>query len=331
MASRLRLSLACGDYDRHRGLWDGSVRPEGIELAVLRLSPEEIFWRQVRHADFDVSEMSLGNYLIERSRGVERFVAIPVFPSRAFRHNSLFVNVNAGVERPEDLRGKRVGVPEYAMTAAIWVRGLLLHDYGVRPEEITWVTGGLLRPGREERMELRLPPGVRVEAAPPGATLDQLLEGGEIAALTAPRLPPAFERGSPRVRRLFPDYPRVELDWYRRTGLIPLMHTVVIKAEVYRQHPWVAPTLVRAFEEAKAQAWQGLRETIALRAMLPTLMAAVEEAVRVFGPDPWPNGVEPNRAALRALLDFSAEQGLLARPLEIGEVFAPNTYDLFGM
>lgn len=335
MASPLRLSLACVDYDRHRGLWDGTVNPEGVELTVMRFSPEEIFWRQIRGADFDVSEMSLGNYLIERSRVLrqahdERFIALPVFPSRAFRHNSLFINVDAGVQQPGDLRGKRVGVPEYAMTAAIWVRALLQHEYGVRPEDVTWVTGGLLRPGREERIELKLPPGVRVEAAGPGKNLDQMLESGELAALTAPRVPPSFQRGSPKVRRLFPSYPTMELDYYHRTGIFPLMHTVVLKAELYRRHPWLAPNLVRAFADAKEQAQQALRDTIVLRTTLPTLMGAVEEAERVFGRDPWPYGVGPNRVALQALLDYAHEQGLLDRPLAIEELFAPNTFASFG-
>ena len=329
-ARTLRLSLACGDYDRHRALWDGSVRPEGIDLVVSRHSPEEIFWRQARHADFDVAEMSLAAYLIERSRGDDRFIALPVFPSRAFRHNSLFVNIEAGIEQPADLRGKRVGVPEYAMTAAVWVRAFLEHDYGVPPRDIAWVTGGLLRPGREERVALRLPPDVHVEPAPPGRTLDQMLESGELAALTAPRVPPSYQRGSPSVRRLFPDYAAVEAEYYHRTGLFPIMHTVVIRQEIFQQHPWVAPNLVQAFVEAKEAAQRALRETIVLHATLPTLMSAVEEAGRTFGADPWPYGVAPNRRPLEALLGYCWEQGLLDRPLAVDELFASNTYDLFG-
>lgn len=330
MSTLLELSLACGDYDRHRALWDGSVRPEGIQLTVIRLTPEEIFWRQARYADFDVSEMSLSTYLIEKSRGSDRFVAIPVFPSRAFRHSSVYINTEAGVAHPQDLRGKRVGVPEYGMTAAVWVRGLLQEEYGVHASELTWITGGLVRPGREERVQLKLPPAVRVEPAPPGRVLDELLESGEIAALIAPRVPPSFRRGSPRVRRLFPDFATVELDYYRRTGIFPIMHTVVIKGEVYRHHPWVAPNLLRAFVEAKERAQEVLSETTSLYVTLPTLTAVVQETERVFGRDPWPYGVEPNRPALEKLLTYCYEQGLLERRLAIEELFAPNTYSLYG-
>lgn len=322
---RLFLTVACGDYDRTKALQDGTVQPEGIRLNYIPMQSEEIFWRMTSHLEFDASEMSLANYVILLSRGQAPFVAIPVFPSRLFRHGCIFVHADSGIRRPEDLKGKRVGTPEYAMTATVWIRGFLKDDYGVGPEDVLWLTGGQETPGRKERVELRLPPGVEVRPIPENRTLNDMLERGEIDALISARIPAAILRGSPKVRRLFPDYREVEADYYRRTGIFPIMHVVVIRKDVYERHPWTAASLFKAFEEAKERAFQRMRITNAPVYMLPWLFAEVESLRELFGPDWWPYGIEPNRGTLETLVRYLAEQGLIERTLKIEEIFAPST------
>ena len=207
--SDLNLTLACEDYDRTRALRDGSVRPEGIDLTYLVLPVEEIFWRMLRFEDFDVAELSLGAFLVAAAQGRRPFMAIPVFPSRTFRHRCFFVNTASGINRPDDLRGKKVGVPEYTMTASVWLRGLLEHEYGVPPEEIHWFQGGEEQPGRKDRVDFDLPPNIMLKVIPQDKTLNAMIESGEIDALMSPRMPSCFLSRSQKVRRLFPDYKRV--------------------------------------------------------------------------------------------------------------------------
>ena len=325
----LKLTLACGDYDRTRALWDGRVAVEGVDLTYLLLEPEETFWRMLRHEEFDAAEMSLAMYAIGRAQGTSPFVAIPVFPSRFFRHSSIYVNSAAGVEQPSDLVGRRVGVPEYQITAAVWVRGILEREYGVRPAQMTWVTGGQERPDREAKIPLRPLPEVRVERAPAGRTLNEMLVGGEIAALVAARPPSSFLAGDERVRRLFPDYRAVERAYYRRTGIFPIMHTVVIKEALFTDHPWLAQSLTKAFAEAQALCLQSITNMTALRYMLPWLTADVAEMLELMGDDPWPYGVEPNRVTIQTLLDDLVAQGLVERAVEVEEIFAPSTISAY--
>ena len=323
--SALQLTLACGDYDRTRALWDGRVSVEGVDLTYLPLEPEETFWRMLRHQEFDAAEMSLAMYAIGRAQGTSPFVAIPVFPSRFFRHSSIYVNSAAGIEQPTDLVGRRVGVAEYQITAAVWVRGILEREYGVRPGQMTWVTGGQERPDREAKIPLRPLPDVRVEPAPAGRTLNEMVVSGEIAALVAARPPSSFLAGDERVRRLFPDYRTVERDYYRRTRIFPIMHTVVIKETLYAAHPWLAQSLTKAFAEAKALCLQSITNMTALRYMLPWLTAEVAEMLELMGDDPWPYGVEPNRATIQTLLDDLLAQGLMERSVAVDALFAPST------
>ncbi|MDR7484888.1 MAG: ABC transporter substrate-binding protein [Armatimonadota bacterium] len=318
----LRLSLACGPYDRTEALRTGMVRPEGIDLVYIPIqSPPEIFARMVANASFDASEMSCAHYLIHRSRGDCPFVALPVFPSRMFRHGYIFINAASGIRGPKDLEGRRVGVPEYSQTAAVWIRGLLQHEFGVNLEGIRWVAGGVNAPGRPDVL-VNLPDAdVSIERVGDRPLNDLLVEGA-IDALIGARRPAALGR-DPRVQRLFPNYREMERDYYRRTGIFPIMHTVVVREGLYRRHRWVAESLYKAFVQAKAWCLAQMTFSSSLRYTLPWLHAHIEEMHEVFGADPWPYGLEANRPTLHALRDYLVEQRLVRSPFRIDEAFAP--------
>src|SRR6266404_150583 len=234
---KLELTLACGRYDRTQPLIDGRVQPEGVNLTFIPLRPGETFWRMLNHGEFDVSEMSLSSYTILRSEGDTRFIAIPVFPSRIFRHSALYVRTDSPIEIPEDLKGKRVGVGDYQMTAAVWVRGLLMHEYGVKPEDVVWVTGKPIR-------SIKPPDGIRVESIPADKTLEAMLELGEIDALVSVMIPSGFGK---TVRRLFRDSRKVEIEYYSKTRIFPIMHTLVLKTSLYQEKRWLAVSFYHAF------------------------------------------------------------------------------------
>jgi len=263
----LPLTLAAARYDRTLALRDGSVRPEGIELNYLELAVEETFWRMTHYAEFDASEMSGSAYLVERSKPNPRFIAIPIFLSRTFRHNCVYVAPESGIEKPEDLVGKRVGIPEYVLTALAWVRAFLQHDYGVHPSQIKWMIGGEESPGRLERAPVRLPDDISIELIAPDQTLNSLIVSGGLDAMIAPKMPHPFAEG--RIRRLFPNYQQVEEDYYRRTDLFPIMHFVVIREELYRPNRWVAESLYKAFCKAKNLALAETAEPNALVSASP--------------------------------------------------------------
>lgn len=326
----LRVSLACGPYDRTDALRHGIVRPEGIDLVYVPIqSPPEIFARMVTNASFDVSEMSCAHFISHRSRAVQGtagelpFVAIPVFPSRMFRHGYIFVNTASGIHAPADLEGKRIGVPEYGQTAAVWVRGILQHEFGVRLETIQWHTGGVNAPDRPDALVNVPEDGVSITRVRDRPLNDLLVDGG-IDALIGSRRPAALGR-DPRVRRLFPDYRERERDYYRRTGIFPIMHTIVIREALYREHPWVADSLFKAFVLAKEWCLAQMQFSSSLRYMLPWMHADLDEMSEVFGPDPWPYGLEPNRKTLQTLADYLHEQRLVGRPVRIDDVFVPIT------
>lgn len=322
---RLPITLAAGNYDRTHALMDGSVAPEGIDLNYLPLAVEETFWRMTRYLEFDASEMSGSAYLVERSRPNPRFIGIPVFLSRTFRHSTIYVNAAAGIARPEDLAGRRVGVPEYGLTALAWVRAFLQHDYGVHPSQIIWMVGGEEQPGREERAPVQLPADIKVQPIPPDETLSSMIVSGGIDALIAPRMPRPFVEGSPAVRRLFPDYQRVEEDYFRRTGHFPIMHFVAIRQDVYERNRWVAESLYKAFCLAKEQCLHALYDPNVLAASLPWLFPEVERERAIFGADLWPYGVEPNRRTLEAMVAYHVEQGLIPEPIPVAKLFAEST------
>ena len=316
----LSLTLACGDYDRTLALKTGAVRPEGAELNVLTLGPEETFYRMARFREFDVSELSLSTYTVLRGRG-EPLVAIPVFPSFMFRHSAIFVREDAGIREPRDLVGKRVGVPKYHMTAAVWVRGLLEDEYGVAPRDLHWFEGG--EGAKVTEADVTLPPEIRRERVPGDRTLGDLLAAGELDAFIGARRPAAF--GAGRIRRLFPDFRRAEQSYYEKTGIFPIMHTVVLREELARRHPWLPRSLYHAFVEAKRLAYQRLEDTAALLYALPWLVAEAEETRALMGPDPFAYGVARNRKTLETLAGYTFRQGLAPRRLPVEEMFWEST------
>lgn len=320
--SRLKLTLACGDYDRTRALEEGSIRPDGIDLTYLRLPVEETFFRMMRHQEFEVAEMSLSSYAVSLHREQPPFVALPVFTSRMFRHGAVYCNAGSGIEKPEDLRGKAVGTPEYQLTAGVWVRGILAEHHGVPVDSVTYFTGGQETPGRIEKADLG---AVEVVRIPPGKTLSAMLAEGEIDALVTPRVPRPFVERDPRVQRLFPDVVTAEKDYYAATGIFPIMHVTVIRRDVYEAFPWVAQSLYKAFVLAKEEARQRLYDTSALRFMLPWMIQQLEEAQRVLGEDYWSYGLDANRDTLSTFLRYHHEQGLSERLLTPDELFAPES------
>ncbi|MDP6559446.1 MAG: ABC transporter substrate-binding protein [Candidatus Binatia bacterium] len=326
--SDIHLTLACEDYDRTRPMKEGRVKPEGIDLNYLALPVEEIFWRMLHFEEFDVAEMSMGAFHVDAARGRRPFVAIPVFPSRTFRHRCIFVNVDSGIKRPQDFKGKRVGVPEYTMTASVWLRGMLQHDFGVAPQEVTWIQGGVEQPGRKDRVEFESPPGVRVETVQ-DRTLNDMLETGAIDALMTARMPACFVQGSPRVGRLFDDFKSAEMDYFSRTGIFPIMHVMVIRREVYRKYPWIAQSLYKAFCEAKDICLGQIYDTNVLRTSLPWTLSEYEEVRKLMSEDFWPYGFEANLSVLETFHSYLLEQGMIKEPLELEQLYADNTRAAF--
>jgi 4,5-dihydroxyphthalate decarboxylase len=317
--ARLNLTLACGDYDRTRAIRTGEVQLDGVDLNVVTLAPEEMFYRMARFREFDVSELSLSTYTVLRGRG-EPLVAVPVFPSFSFRHSSIFVGAAAGIAAPKDLIGKRVGVPKYHMTAAVWIRGMLEDEYGVAPKDVHWFEGG--EGSLVKEVDVTLPPDVRRESVPAGRNLGDMVAAGELDAFVGARRPAAFGE---RVRRLFPDFRRVERAYYEKTGIFPIMHTLVLKEELARQHPWLPRSLYDAFVEAKRLAYQRLQFTAALPVSLPWLVAEAEETKALMGDDPFPYGVDRNRKTLETLAGYTYRQGLAPRRLKVEEMFWEST------
>ena len=325
MRANVRLSFACALYDRMLPLYTGEVRPEGIELDYVTIdSPRNIFDRMAGKLEFDVAEMSSSELISRKSAGECPFVAIPVFPSRVFRHGFIAINRRSGIRTPKDLEGKRIGVPLYTMTAAIWIKGHLQHEYGVDLSTIQWVQGSINSPGAHGNPTvLPLAKRVPIEINDSGKSLSQLLEEGSIDATLGTSLPVAM-RHNPDVQRLFPDYREIEKQYYARTGIFPIMHLVAIRREVYEKHPFVAASLYKAFCESKQRALAIMHYTGALRYMLPWLTADLDEIDEVFGGDPFPYGVAANRATLDALIRYMVEQSVIAAPLPLDDLFVPT-------
>ena len=327
--SKLKLSLGCWNYDRTRALMDGSVQPDGIDLNYLNMPVEETFFRMMRHREFDCAEISLSSYSVSLGKAERPFVAIPIYPSRFFRHSCIYVNADAGIREPKDLIGKRIGTPEYQMTAPVWIRGILSDHYGVPVDSVTYHTGGVEETGRLEKVKLDLPPNIRVEPIGPTQTLSQMLLDGEIDALHTARMPSSFLSGGGRVKRLFENYVDVERQYFRETGIFPIMHTVAIRRDVYEANRWVAQSLYKAFVQAQRRTYEDLQETAALKAMLPWLTAHLEDARQEMGDDFWPYGLERNRKTLETFLRYHFEQGLSKRLLTPDELFAPESLESF--
>jgi len=330
----LQLTLACWDYDRTRAIMENRVRFDGIDLTYLNLVVEETFFRQMRHHEFDVSEMSFSSYLVSRFQEPAPFIAIPIFPSRSFRHSGIYINANAGIRKPADLAGKRIGCAEYQLTANVWIRGILNDEYGVTPSSYTTFIGGLEEAGRVEKAALALPPQIKIDHIGPSETLSAMLERGAIDALFSPRAPSSFgkehgDRDGGNVRRLFEDTPAAEREYYERTRIFPIMHVIAIRRELYERHRWVAQSVFKGFVEAQRMAYRDLHETAALKVMLPWLIQHVAETEALMGRDFWAYGFTPNVEAVRRLLRYHHEQGLSRRQLTPEEIFTPETQESF--
>lgn len=328
--AKLQLSVAMGDYDRTRALVDGRVQIDGVDPVYMLLSPEEMFFRAMRSRDFDITELSFSSYLVKHSRGECPYIAVPVFLSRAFRHTSLYVRKDR-IRRPEDLKGRRIGLPEYQLTANVWARALLQDDHGVRPSDVTWVRGGIDTPGRPEKIKLELPPDVKVEAAPEGTTISQLLDQGEIDGFMAPRPPSPAALANPNVGWLFDDPTAAAKDYYKRTGVFPIMHVAAIRKELAQAHPWLPGAVVKAFTQAKAAALELLADTSATKVTLPFVEEQLKAARETMGEDYWSYGVAPARKTLEAFVRHHHAQGLSPRQVPVEELFHPSTYETYSI
>ncbi|GLS13962.1 MULTISPECIES: hypothetical protein [Comamonadaceae] len=328
--SKLHISVAMGDYDRNRALYDGRVQIDGCDPVYMLLNPEEMFFRAMRSRDFDITELSFSSYLVKHAKGESPYIAVPVFLSRAFRHTSIYVRKDR-IKKPEDLKGCRIGVPEYQLTAVVWARSILQDDYGVNPEDVTWVRGGIDTPGRPEKIKLDLPPGVTIEAAPAGHTISDLLDKGEIDAFIAPRPPSGAALSNPNVAWLFDDPTTVAKDYYRRTGIFPIMHVVGIRKELAEQNRWLPAAVFKAFGESKAKALELLADTSATKVTLPFVEEQLKAARETLGNDFWSYGVEPNRKTIEAFLHHHHAQGLSCRKVGLDELFHPSTYESYSI
>ena len=323
--SKLTLSVAVGDYDRVRPLIDGSVQIDGVDPVFMLLEPEEIFFRAFRHADFDICELSMSSFTVKTANGDCPYVGVPVFPSRSFRHNSIYVRTDR-VRRPEDLKGRRIGVPEYQVTANVWTRAILEDEHGVKPSDVTWVRGGYEQPGRIEKIALTLPSDVRVDDAPAGATISGMLADGEIDAVIGPRAPSCFGR-HPQVGWLFPDPAAAASAWFGKTRIFPIMHILGIRRSLAEQHPWLPVAAMKAFEQAKARALTKLAEEATSKVTLPFVDEQLRAARRLMGDDFWSYGLEANHHVLEVFLKRHHAEGLSSRLLSPEELFHPSTHE----
>jgi 4,5-dihydroxyphthalate decarboxylase len=325
--SRLQLSVAVGDYDRTRPIATGEVRIDAVDAYVSLLEPEEIFFRALRHAEFDICELSLSSYSVKVAAGSSPYVAVPVFPSRAFRHTCIVIRTDRGIESPADLRGKRIGIPEYQLTANVYARAILAEDFGVQPEDVTWVRGGYDTPGRVEKIALNLPPGVRIESVPEGGTISAMLANGELDAVMGPRAPSCFERGDPNLRWLFEDPTAASTEWFRRTRIFPVMHVLGIRRTIVDAHPWLPAAVMKAFTQSKAVTLTRLTDTSATKVTLPFVEERLRAARALMGEDFWSYGFAQNRHVFEWFLRHHHAQGLSSRLLSPEELFHPATLE----
>jgi 4,5-dihydroxyphthalate decarboxylase len=323
----LRLSVAIGDYDRNRPLIDGKVKIDGVQPVVMTLDPEEIFFRAFRHSEFDICELSLSSYTLRVSQGRSPYIGVPAFLSRAFRHTSIYIRTDRGIREPSDLAGRTVGVPEYQLTACVWARAILEDDFGVKPTDVTWVRGGIEQPGRPEKIAVDLPPTIKVVSAPEGKSLNALLEAGEIDAFIGPRAPSCYDRGHPKVDRLFADPTAAAADYYLRTGIFPIMHLLGIRRELVESHAWLPAAVLKAFEQSKAAALARLNDTSATKVTLPFVEEQLKAARQLMGADFWSYGVAANRKVLENFLAHHHGQGLSSRLVTVEELFHPTTLE----
>ncbi|HZP79010.1 MAG TPA: ABC transporter substrate-binding protein [Pseudolabrys sp.] len=325
--AKLKLSVAVGPYDRTRALVDGSVQIDGVAPVCMTLSPEEIFFRAFRRAEFDICELSLSSFTVKTAQGNCPYVGVPAFVSRMFRHTSIYVRTDR-IKKPEDLKGKKVGLPEYQLTANVWARAILEDDFGVKPSDITWVRGGIEDADRPEKISIKLPDNVKMESAPAGKSISTLLAEGAIDGFIAPR-PPSIKGGHPHVGWLFPDPVAAAKDYFKRTGIFPIMHLVGVRRELAEKHPWLPGAVLKGFEQAKAHAVELLSDTSATKVTLPFVEERLKEARDLMGEDFWSYGVAPNRKTLESFLKHHHGQGLSPRLVGVEEMFHPGTTEAF--
>lgn len=327
--TRLKISLGCCDYDRTRALFDGRVGIESCDVLATPIEPEEAFHRAFRFEEFDISELSLSSHTLMTARGENRYVGIPAFVSRLFRHSGIYIRTDRGIARPEDLQGRTIGLPEYQITANVWIRGILKDDYGIDPASIHWRRGGVEEAGRGERAPLALPPGIDLQQVPEGKTLSGMLAAGELDAVISARAPSCFSRGAPHVARLFDDYPAVEADYFRRRAIFPIMHIIGIRTTLVERHPWLPVSVFKAFSQAKDLAMAELAQIGHLFVSLPWGVASCEAAKSLMGADYWSYGYEQNRHALDTFCRYHHDQGLSSQVVDSASLFARSTLDLF--
>src|ERR1700756_2890977 len=325
--AKLNLSVAVGDYDRTRALIDGNVQIDGVDPVYMTLVPEEIFFRAFRAAEFDICELSLSSYTVKTAQNDCPYIAVPAFVSRAFRHTSIYVRTDR-IKKPEDLKGKKVGVPEYQLTANVWARAILEDDYGVKPSDIHWIRGGIEDAGRPEKISINLPGDVKLDNAPEGKTISALLAEGAIDGFIAPR-PPSLPKNTPNVGWLFPDPVAAAKDYFKRTGIFPIMHLVGIRRTIAEQHPWLPGAVFKAFSQAKDAALEALSDTSATKVTLPFVEERLAEARAVMGEDFWSYGLDENRKTLENFLKHHHSQGLSSRLVKPEELFHPGTREQF--
>jgi 4,5-dihydroxyphthalate decarboxylase len=326
--SKLKLSVAIGNYDRVRALFDDAVQIDGVDPVFMTLPPEEIFFRAFRSMDFDICELSMSSFTVKTAERTCPYVGVPAFVSRAFRHNSIYVRTDR-IKAPADLKGKRIGLPEYQLTACVWARIILEDDHGIKPSDVIWVRGGIDDPGRPEKIGIKLPPGVRMEEAPAGRTISQLLEAGEIDAFIAPRVPSLAGKRHPNIGWLFPDPIATGRDYYKRTGIFPIMHVTGIRRTLVEAHPWLPAAVLKAFEAAKAKCLEELEDTATSKCTLPFVEEQLKAARDLMGHDFWSYGLARNRKVLETFLRHHHAQGLSARLLAPEELFHPSTHETF--
>jgi len=327
--SKLALSVAVGNYDRVRPLMDGAVQIDGVDPIFMNLPPEEIFFRAFRSMDFDICELSMSSFTVKTAERSCPYVGVPAFVSRAFRHNSIYVRTDR-IKAAEDLKGKRVGLPEYQLTACVWARIILEDQHGVKPSDIIWVRGGIEHPGRPEKISIKLPGNVRIEDAPQGTTISELLERGEIDGFLAPR-PPRLAGRHRNIGWLFPDPVAAGRDYFKRTGIFPIMHVVGIRRELVEKHPWLPAAVLKAFEQSKRRCLEALEDTSATKVTLPFVEEELRAARELMGEDFWSYGLAANRHVLDVFLRHHHAQGLSSQLVSPEELFHPSTHESFSI
>ena len=317
----VHLTLAVCDYDHTRDVMSGAVRVDGITLTPLVFDTiEEITFRFLKNLEWDVSELSFGKYIALTSQGAAPMVAIPVFPSRVHRHSAIYVRADRGIKTAKDLNKRTIGIPEWAQTAGVYVRGFLAEDHGVDLSSIQWLQAGVNQPGRAEKVALNLPGGMRY-AARPEASLSSMLASGEIDAAITARAPDAFIKGDGKVVRLFPDYRAEEERFFKKSGIFPIMHLITLRRAAFEQHPWIAMNLYKAFDESKRRCLKRLRDFTIAGTALPWIAAIADEIVRAQGEDPFPYGIEASRRTLESFCRYCHDQGVTARRMTPEDLF----------